>query len=92
MPWSRAFDDPIPHPDGGTIRTLEQAARYIVAGLSKQEAATDRWQLAMQCLIDAAEGRSFLMFADIAMRRALNHGKPVPAPEPPRAKKMRILR
>jgi hypothetical protein len=42
MPWSRAFEDPIPHPDGGTIRTLRQAGLFIL-GLSKREAETDHW-------------------------------------------------
>ncbi len=36
----------------------------------------------MEQLIDAAEGRNFMMHARIAMLRALNHGKPDPAPAP----------
>jgi hypothetical protein len=29
--WSRAFDDPIALPDGGTLLTLRDAGNYIVA-------------------------------------------------------------
>jgi len=29
MPWSRAFDDPIPLPRGGQLITLKDAAKYI---------------------------------------------------------------
>jgi hypothetical protein len=27
--WDRAFDDPIPPPDGGELRTLRDVATYI---------------------------------------------------------------
>lgn len=77
MSWSRPFEPPIPHPDGGTIRTLRHAGIYIL-GLSKRESETEHWQLAMEQLINAAEGRHPVMFARIAMLKALNHGKPVP--------------
>jgi hypothetical protein len=29
--WSRAFDEPIPLPDGGELRTLLDAGRYVDA-------------------------------------------------------------
>jgi hypothetical protein len=34
------------------------------------------WQVAIHCLIEAAEGRDFLMYAMIGMLRALNADKP----------------
>ena len=40
------------------------------------------WQVAVEFLIMVAEERRPLMFADIAMRRALNHGKPSRPPSP----------
>jgi len=52
----------------------------------------------MRCLIDAAEHGGILMMAEIAMRRALSHGRPKPAPEPrqlapaPRRKRAKVHR
>jgi hypothetical protein len=62
--------------------------------LPKREALALHWQIAMEQLIDAAEGRNFLMHARIGMLRALNHGKPDPAitPRQKRAKVYRIVR
>lgn len=71
MPWSRAFDDPIPLPNGRSIDTLEQAARYIQK-LSKAEQESSEWQTATEALILAAEDRGPIMHARIGMLRALN--------------------
>ena len=30
MPWSRRFENPIPLPDGRTLRTLRDAASYLM--------------------------------------------------------------
>jgi hypothetical protein len=73
--WSRAFDDPIPLPDGGEIRTLKQAADHILS-LPARTAKSPHWQLAMHCLIEAAEDREPLLHARVGMLRALNAGKP----------------
>lgn len=91
MRWSRAFEDPVPHPDGGTMRTLRQAALHILA-LPKREAALPHWQLAMHCLIAAAEDREPLLHASIAMRKALNRDQAAPASRSRRAKQFRIIR
>ena len=90
MPWSAAFDDPIPLPRGRQLGTLRDAAKYIVK-LPKAEQQLEHWQTAAACLIGAAEGRDFLMHARIGMLRALNHGKPVPSIEP-RAKRAKVYR
>ena len=40
--WSRAFDEPIPLPDGGELRTLLDAGRYVDAlprSMHEREAA-----------------------------------------------------
>jgi hypothetical protein len=55
MPWSRAFDDPIPLPRGRQLVTLEDAATYIMK-LPKAEQDLPEWQAAA-CLIGTAEGR-----------------------------------
>ena len=72
MPWSTAFDDPIPLDDGRKLRTLQQAADYIMK-LPEREQNEARWQTAIETLISAAElGGGWLMFARIGMLRALN--------------------
>ena len=72
MPWSTAFDDPIPLRGGRKLRTLQQAADYIMA-LPKEVQREERWQIAIENLINAAEtGGGWLMFARIGMLRALN--------------------
>jgi hypothetical protein len=73
LPWSTAFEDPIPLPGGKHLTTLEDAARYIQR-LPKAEQQRPHWQLAVETLIDCAEGRDFLMRARIGMLRALNAG------------------
>jgi hypothetical protein len=72
MPWSTPFDDPIPLRGGGSLVTLQQAADYVMA-LPEKVQHEARWQVAVENLINAAEtGGGWLMFARIAMMRALN--------------------
>ena len=55
--------------------TLQQAADYIVA-LPEKAQHEKHWQVAVENLINAAEtGGGWLMFARIAMMRALADGK-----------------
>jgi hypothetical protein len=91
--WSRHFFDPIPTGDGGELRTLRDAGVYILA-LPPAEAEREHWQIAMECLISAAENGGIVMMADIAMLTALNTGKPDPEiiPRRKRAKRYRIIR
>jgi hypothetical protein len=51
------FDDPIPAPKGKPLVTLSDAAAYVLA-LPKREAEAEHWQIAMEQLMDAAEGRN----------------------------------
>jgi hypothetical protein len=90
--WSQAFDDPIPLPGREPLTTLRQAGEYI-ATLRPEDQHQAHWQTAVQILLMAAEGRGPLMFAHIAMLRALHHGEPNP-PHPPRksAKAFKIIR
>ena len=91
--WSRHFFDPIPTGDRGELRTLRDAGVYIL-GLPPAEAEREYWQVAMECLISAAEKGGIVMMAHIAMLRALNHGDPdleiIPRRE--RAKRYGIVR
>jgi hypothetical protein len=71
MPWSTPFDEPIALRGGRTLTTLQQAADYVMK-LPEAEQHEARWQTAVAHLINAAEtGGGWLMFARIAMMRAL---------------------
>lgn len=72
MPWSTPFDDPIDLRGGATLRTLQEAADFIMK-LPEAEQHEPRWQTAIEMLINAAEtGGGWQMFARIGMLRALN--------------------
>ncbi len=73
MPWSTPFDDPIRLRDGRKLFTLQDAGDYIMK-LPKDVQQQERWQIAVENLINAAEtGNGWLMFARIGLLRAL-HG------------------
>jgi hypothetical protein len=69
--WSRKFEDPITLPNGKTLVTPKNAADYIMK-LPKAEQKHEKWQVAIEVLIMAAEGRGPLMHARIGVLRALN--------------------
>jgi hypothetical protein len=72
MPWSTPFEQPVVVPGGLRLVTLQQAADYIMK-LPDAVQQQERWQIAVENLINAAEtGGGWLMFARIAMLRALN--------------------
>jgi hypothetical protein len=72
MPWSTPFDEPIAPRGGPRLATLQHAADYIMK-LPVDVQQQERWQIAVENLINAAEtGGGWLMFARIAMLRALN--------------------
>ena len=74
MPWSTAFDEPIRLTGSRQLLTLQQAANYIMA-LPPDVQQQERWEIAIENLINAAEiGGGWLMFARIAVVRAL--GRP----------------
>jgi hypothetical protein len=72
MPWTTPFDAPIRLRGCGRLVTLQQAADYIMK-LPEEVQQLERWQIAVENLINAAEsGGGWLMFARIGMLRALN--------------------
>ena len=72
MPWSTAFDDPVRVSKRRKLLTLQDAADYIMQ-LPEDAQHEARWQTAIETLINAAEtGGGWVMFARIAMLRALN--------------------
>ncbi|SIO51867.1 hypothetical protein SAMN05443247_07068 [Bradyrhizobium erythrophlei] len=91
--WQREFDDPIPLPSSGQMKTLEDAARFIQK-LPKAEQQRAHWQLAVETLINCAEGRDLLFHARVAVLRALHHDEPDPAATPRRkqTKRYKVVR
>jgi hypothetical protein len=72
MPWSAPFDEPIRLRGGRRLTTLQDAADHIMK-LPEKVQHQERWQIAVENLINAAEtGGGWLMFARIAVMRALN--------------------
>lgn len=72
MPWSTTFEQPIRLPGGRKLSTLQDAADYIMK-LPEDVQQQERWQIAVENLINAAEtGNGWLMFARIGVLRALN--------------------
>ncbi|MCP3390977.1 hypothetical protein NLM27_19535 [Bradyrhizobium sp. CCGB12] len=72
MPWSAAFDDPVRVSSKRKLLTLQEAADYIMQ-LPENAQHEAHWQTAIETLIKAAEtGGGWMMFARIAMLRALN--------------------
>jgi hypothetical protein len=78
---------------GRKLVTLLDAATYATM-LPKKEADAAEWQAAIESLMLVAELGGPTMFARIGIMRALNHGKPDPAPMPrrKRAKACRVIR
>ena len=85
MSWSSAFDEPIAWLDGRMLRTLRDA-EYIQE-LPRATHQRPEWKIGAEMLLEAVEGKGPLMFAEIAMRKAVNAGKPAPEPTPPRGPK-----
>jgi hypothetical protein len=76
MPWATPFDDPIALRGGRRLKTLQEAAGYVMA-LPEGVQREPRWQIAAEHLIKAAEvGGGWQVFARIAMLRALNADAP----------------
>jgi hypothetical protein len=73
--WSVRFHIPIALPDGRELVTLRDAGEYIQS-LPKAKHERPEWLFAVEMLMAAVEERGPLMFAEIAVRKAVNAGKP----------------
>jgi hypothetical protein len=93
MSGSLRFHIPIPLADGRELGTLQDAGEYIQE-LPRATHEKPEWQVAIEMLIAAVEERGPLLFAEIAVRKAVNAGKPDPEPPPRRmaAKKNRAVK
>jgi hypothetical protein len=67
---------------------LRGAANHVIA-LPKAESAMPHWQIAVRCLMAAAEKHGPVMMARIAVVKALDEGKAVEARQLPCAVKNR---
>ena len=74
--WKRAFDDPIPLPDGSELRTLLDAGRYVDA-LPRSMHEREEWQTVMEVLLSAVEGREPVRLVQAALTLALQESKPM---------------
>jgi len=77
--WSRGFDDPIPLPDGGELRTVRDAGNFI-AKLPKREHDAPAWLAAIQALMLVVEHGGDTMLPRIGIMRALYPNETVPKP------------
>jgi hypothetical protein len=77
--WKRAFDEPIPLPDGGELRTLLDAGRYVDA-LPRSMHEREEWQAVMEVLLLAVEGREPVSLLRIALTLALQESGPTRGP------------
>ena len=75
MTWSRKFDEPIPLPDGGELRTLLDAGRYVVA-IPPSMHEREEWQMVMDVLLSAVEGREPVSLLRISFTLALQESSP----------------
>jgi hypothetical protein len=89
--WSRTFDDPVPFPGGGELRTLRDAGNYI-SKLPKRERDAPPWLAAIQALMLVVEHGGDTMLPRTGIMRAMYLGGAVPTPRKKRAKKYRIVR
>jgi nitroreductase len=72
--WPRAFDEPIPLPDGGELRTLLVAGRYVDK-LPRSMQEREEWQMVMEVLLSAVEGREPVRLVQVALTLALQESK-----------------
>jgi hypothetical protein len=72
--WSRAFDEPIPLPDGDELRTLIDAGRYVDA-LPRSMHEREEWQAVIEVLLSAVEGREPVRLVRVALTLALLESK-----------------
>ena len=78
MSWSRPFDEPIPLPDGGELRTLLDAGRYVDA-LPRSMHEREEWKTVMEVLLSAVEGEPVSLLR-IALTLALQESGPTRGP------------
>lgn len=72
--WEKQFQDPVPLPEGGALRTLREAGEYIEK-LPKKTHDRPEWRTAIRILLATADGKDSIIHARIAMMKALYPGE-----------------
>ena len=78
--WSRQFDEPIPLPDGGELRTPLDAGRYVDK-LPRSMHEREEWQTVMEVLLSAVEGREPVRLVQVALTLASQESGPTRGPQ-----------
>ncbi len=81
MSWKARFDDPVPLPEGGAIKTLSEARAYMLS-LSEREQMEQRWQDAAKFVLKAIEERPWIFFARLALYKAIHRTDDAIPPAP----------
>jgi hypothetical protein len=79
--WLAKFDDPIPLPGGGWIKTLSDARAHMLT-LSEREQLEERWQDAARYVLKAVEERPFIFFVRLAVYKAVHRSNDAMPPAP----------
>jgi hypothetical protein len=79
--WKARFDNPIPLPDGGSIKTLSDARAHMLK-LSEREQLEQRWQDAAKYVLRAVEERPWIFFARSAVYAAVHKVDKATPPAP----------
>jgi hypothetical protein len=87
MTWAQRFLTPIVMPDGCPLRTLQDAADYIVASPAFERETTAAGDLRCSVLILAAQREDYVPLARVVVLKALDA-----LPAPPQPPKLRIVR
>jgi hypothetical protein len=75
--WSRRFDDTIETPEGGKIKTLDDARRYLITfAVPRQPEKRDTLTMALRTVLGAANGTDLMMHARIAVGRWVHRDAP----------------
>lgn len=87
--WARRFAVPIKLPAGGTLETLDDARRYLLA--IPRSKYTEAMGDAADALVKCAAGQWDMMLANGWTWRAVHGAKRATTPQPKPAKVYRIL-
>jgi hypothetical protein len=74
LSWDHPFHQPVLLPNGLSARTLREAAEYG-RRLPTAVRYRNQWRLAIHTLIEAAEDQGPVLFARVAMIRAVEHAE-----------------
>jgi hypothetical protein len=75
--WKQRFDDTIETPDGRTLKTLDDARRYLVTfAVPRQPDKKAMLTLALRAVLGAANGTDLMMHARIAVGRWVHRDAP----------------